>query len=190
MVWTMFSDSNEFVEEAIEEMDAEASALVANAGVNIRDVEHKLSVMMRYAGQGYEIETSVSREIIEKADGEGLHTAFTEAYRRRYGRTEEIPVEILSWRLAVEGPRSTLGETLIGRDIGVDPSDGVVTHRPAWFGEKFLETPVFKRSSLRPGTQIPGPAIIEETESTTIVPLEFTLGVDQALNLVLTRVRS
>jgi len=174
----------------IEEMDAEASALVASAGVDIHDVEHKLSVMMRYAGQGYEIETLVSREIIENADGDGLHTAFTEAYWRRYGRTEEIPVEILSWRLAVEGPRSGLGETLVGRDIDVDPSDEAVTHRPAWFGEQFLETPVFKRSGLRPGTQIPGPAIIEETESTTIVPLEFTLGVDQALNLVLTRVRS
>ena len=174
----------------IEGMDAEASALVANAGVDIRDVEHKLSVMMRYAGQGYEIETFVSREIIEKADGDGLHTAFTEAYWRRYGRTEEIPVEILSWRLAVEGPRSGLGQTLVGRDIDSDPSSESIGYRPAWFGEQFLETPVFKRSGLRPGAQIPGPAIIEETESTTIVPPEFTLGIDQALNLVLTRTRS
>ena len=109
---------------------------------------------------------------------------------RRYGRTEEVPVEIISWRLSVEGPRSGLGETLIGRNIDVDTGSKAVAHRPAWFGEQFLETPVFKRSGLRPGTQILGPAIIEETESTTIVPLEFTLGVDQALNLVLTRVRS
>ena len=174
----------------IEGMDAEACALVANAGVDIRDVEHKLSVMMRYAGQGYEIETFVSQEIIKKADGEGLHTAFTEAYWRRYGRTEEIPVEILSWRLAVEGPRSGLGQTLVGRDIDPDTSSESIGYRPAWFGEQFLETPVFKRNGLRPGTQIPGPAIIEETESTTIVPPEFTLGIDQALNLVLTRTRS
>ncbi len=174
----------------IEEMDAEASTLVASAGVDICDVEHKLSVMMRFAGQGYEIETFVSPETIENADGDRLHAAFMEAYRRRYGRTEEVPVEIISWRLAVEGPRSGLGETLAGRDIDGDTSSEAVAHRPAWFGEQFLETPVFKRNGLRPGNQIQGPAVIEETESTTIVPPEFTLGVDQALNLILTRTRS
>ena len=174
----------------IEDMDAEASALVATAGVDICVVERKLSVMMRYAGQGYEIETLISPEMVKNSDGDGLHSAFMEAYSRRYGRTEEVPVEIISWRLSVEGPRSGLGETLVGRDIDVGTGSKAVAHRPAWFGEQFVTTPVFKRRGLHPGIQIQGPAIIEETESTTIVPPEFTLEIDQALNLVLTRTRS
>ena len=174
----------------IEEMDVEASALVTTAGVDICVVERKLSVMMRYAGQGYEIETFISPEMVKNSDGDGLHTAFMEAYARRYGRTEEVPVEIISWRLSVEGPRSGLGETLVGRDIDVGTGSKAVAHRPAWFGEQFVKTPVFKRRGLHPGIQIQGPAIIEETESTTIVPPEFTLEIDQALNLVLTRTKS
>jgi len=171
----------------IEEMDREASSLVASTGVDATTVTRKLSAMMRYAGQGYEIEAFLSPETIENRDYQTLHAAFSEAYRRRYGRSEDMPVEILSWRLAVEGPRSGLGETLVGRAVDTDQTGQPIGHRPAWFEDQYHETPVFKRGGLKPGIHIQGPAIIEEIESTTIVPPEFSLAVDMALNLVITR---
>ena len=171
----------------IEEMDAEASALVTGAGVDASVVSRRLSVMMRYIGQGYEIETPVSAQIIGDADRDGLLAAFTSAYQRRYGRSENMPVEILSWRLAVEGPRSALGESLVARKIDGAADGQPVGRRLAWFDDRFIETPVYRRADLAPGTEIKGPAIIEETESTTILPPEFDLSIDRALNLVLRR---
>jgi N-methylhydantoinase A len=171
----------------IEEMDAEASALVTGAGVDASVVSRRLSVMMRYIGQGYEIETPVSAQIIGDADCDGLLAAFTSAYQRRYGRSENMPVEILSWRLAVEGPRSALGESLVARKIDGAADGQPVGRRLAWFDDRFIKTPVYRRADLAPGTEIKGPAIIEETESTTILPPEFDLSIDRALNLVLTR---
>jgi N-methylhydantoinase A len=171
----------------IEDMDAEASALVTGAGVDAGVVSRRLSVMMRYIGQGYEIETPVSAQIIGDADRDGLLAAFTRAYQRRYGRSENMPVEILSWRLAVEGPRSALGESLVARKIDGTADGQPVGSRQAWFDDHFIETPVYRRADLAPGTEIKGPAIIEETESTTILPPEFDLSIDRALNLVLTR---
>ncbi len=99
----------------VADMDREASALIAAAGVDVDSAARCLSAMMRYVGQGYEIETPVEQHHLSSGDGESLQDAFTAAYRRRYGRSEDMPVEILSWRLAVEGARSTLGDTLIGR---------------------------------------------------------------------------
>ena len=171
----------------IEDMDAEASALVTGAGVDAGVVSRRLSVMMRYIGQGYEIETPVLAQIIGDADRDGLLAAFTRAYQRRYGRSENMPVEILSWRLAVEGPRSALGESLVARKIDGTADGQPVGSRQAWFDDHFIETPVYRRADLAPGTEIKGPAIIEETESTTILPPEFDLSIDRALNLVLTR---
>ena len=55
--------------------------------------------------------------------------------------------------------------------------------RPAWFGERFVDTPVYDRYALRPGDRIEGPAIVEERESTTIVPPGDRLSVDDAMNL-------
>ena len=129
----------------------------------------------------------VSAQIIGDADRDGLLAAFTRAYQRRYGRSENMPVEILSWRLAVEGPRSALGESLVARKIDGTADGQPVGSRQAWFDDHFIETPVYRRADLAPGTEIKGPAIIEETESTTILPPEFDLSIDRALNLVLTR---
>jgi N-methylhydantoinase A len=172
----------------ISEMDAEATELVTSAGVAANAVTRRLGAMMRYVGQGYEIETTLSPEIVHNADGDALLRAFTEAYRRRYGRNENMPVEILTWRLAVEGPRSTLGETLMGRDIAETATTEPIGHRPAWFGDGFHDTPVHRRADLGANTVIKGPAIIEEVESTTIVPPDFELSIDRALNLVLNRI--
>ena len=59
--------------------------------------------------------------------------------------------------------------------------------RPVWFDDAFVETPVYHRNLFAPGHRLTGPAIIEETESTTVVPSDFSVSVDGSLNLVLRR---
>ena len=49
------------------------------------------------------------------------------------------------------------------------------------------ECPVYDRYALAAGTRLRGPAIVEERESTTVVPPGTQLVVDDDLNLVLTR---
>ena len=174
----------------IAEMDKEASDLVTGAGVAADSVTRRLGAMMRYVGQGYEIETTLTPEIVHRGNHGALLAAFNEAYRRRYGRNEDMPVEILTWRLAVEGPRSALGETLLRRQSADAFSSAPIGRRPAWFGAEFQETPIYRRANLGPDTVIKGPAIIEEIESTTIVPPDFELTIDRALNLILRRTRT
>ena len=167
------------------DMAAEASALVASAGVIESQVSRRFSVMMRYLGQGYEIEVPVSLATIDAGDGARLLANFSEAYRARYGRSEEMPAEIISWRLAVSGPRSTLGSAL-GHRTG--PQGVAVTaksRRPVWFEDGFVETPVYARANIPPGCTLQGPAIIEEVESTLVMSADFQLCVDAALNLIL-----
>ena len=116
-----------------------------------------------------------------------LVEAFTAAYGRRYGRSEAMPVEVLSWRMVVEGPRPPLGAAMgrhtLARAGGPSPHGS----RPVWFEDGYRETPVYHRGQFAPGDRLTGPAIIEETESTTVVPPDFTLSVDDAVNLVLHR---
>lgn len=168
----------------LDAMTSEASALVARAGVEEHQVTHRFSAMMRYLGQGYEIEVSIPPHNVRNGDTDAIRLAFGEAYQRRYGRREEMPVEALSWRLAVLGPRSSLGEALAGRGAAGAPATRL-GERPVWFEDDFVDTPVYSRGALVPGQEISGPAIIEEAESTLVVRPDFTLCVDVALNLIL-----
>ncbi|MDP6874054.1 MAG: hydantoinase/oxoprolinase family protein [Alphaproteobacteria bacterium] len=169
----------------LHEMAGEAAALDASAGAEEAEVSRRFSAMMRYLGQGYEIEVPVTLEMIEQGDRDGLLANFSESYRNRYGRSEDMPAELLSWRLAVTGERSTLGETLGQRSIPGEGTPVSRASRPVWFDNGFVETPVYKRVDFGSGSRIHGPAIIEENESTLVLPAGFQLNVDSALNLIL-----
>ena len=58
--------------------------------------------------------------------------------------------------------------------------------RPVWFGldKSYLDTPIFDRSVLTAGTEIEGPAILEEVELTLVLPPDFSGYVDGGLNFV------
>jgi N-methylhydantoinase A len=143
--------------------------------------------MLRYVGQGYEIETGIDPAWLRAGDVAAIATAFAHAYRHRYGRAEQMPVELLSWRLAVSGPRSPLGSTLSAHSSAAAGGPRAAGRRPVWFEDGFVDTPVYRREALAGGHIIAGPAIVEEIESTLVLPPDFHLVVDPAANLVLTR---
>ena len=176
----------------LEEMDAEASSLVTSAGVDVTQVTRHTSAMMRYVGQGYEIETPVTTEMLSTADAsepvnggiDALTDAFTKAYTRRYGRSESMPVEVLSWRLVVAGPRSSM-EAALGTAVeGVAQASEPRSSRCVWFDSAFADVAVYDRAVLATGVSLAGPVIIEEAESTLVVPPRCRLSIDQAMNLI------
>ncbi len=171
--------------ELLREMAGEAAALVASAGAGEAEVTQRFSAMMRYLGQGYEIEVPVTLEMVERQDHDGLLENFSESYCNRYGRSEDMPAELLSWRLAVTGERSTLGDTLGQRAVVGAAAPASRATRPVWFDDAYVEAPVYKRADFGTGSRIDGPAIIEENESTLVLPTGFQLNVDEALNLIL-----
>src|SRR5208282_6739221 len=56
--------------------------------------------------------------------------------------------------------------------------DATKTTRPAWFDGGFIDTPVYDRYALTAGMRLAGPAIIEERESTTVIPPGDSVTVD------------
>ena len=57
-----------------------------------------------------------------------------------------------------------------------------------WFrGTGFVETPVIQRVSLAPGDRLPGPVILEQMDTTTVVPPNWTAQADNHGNVILNR---
>lgn len=143
-------------------------------------IRTRRSVDMRYAGQGFEIEIELPGEDLARTDVERLHRAFEETYRATFGRSLDGPAEVVNWRLSAQLP---------GHDVPVgcepvagDPRRGV---RDVWLpGHGWLQAPVWDRYRLRPGTEITGPAVFEERESSCCFGPECRIRVDRDLTLL------
>ena len=170
-----------------EAMAARGRELVLNAGVEEFTIDH--TVTMRYVGQGYEVDVPLDASTISSGDTATAARAFADCYRRRFGRTEDMAAEVVTWRVAVGGERPVLLEVFSGspevsQPVQVAKSDA----RSVWFGpeEGYRMTTVYRRESLAPGSAVSGPAIVEETESTLILPPMSHAKVDVASNIVVT----
>ncbi|MEU0793549.1 hydantoinase/oxoprolinase family protein [Amycolatopsis sp. NPDC005961] len=154
----------EQVDALFAEMEAEGAALLAKSGVD--EVTHRRVAEMRYAGQGYEIRVPVRGGRWPDA----LIDEFTATYRALYRRTgPEVGVEVLNWRVVSSGPKPDVTLRLTTQATGGDARKGT---REAYFPSAggFVDTAVFDRYLLTPGERVAGPAIVEERESTVVVP--------------------
>jgi N-methylhydantoinase A len=154
----------EQVDALFAEMEAEGTALLAKSGAS--EVTHRRIAEMRYAGQGYEIRVPVHGGRWPDT----LIDEFTATYRALYRRTgPEVGVEVLNWRVVSSGPAPDVTLRLNAQVAGGDARKGT---RQAYFPSAggFVDTAVFDRYLLQPATRVDGPAIVEERESTVVVP--------------------
>ena len=132
----------------------------------------------RYRGQSFEIPVEISAE----ASLEEFLMVFNAVHERQYGY--DIPgrgVEIVNCRLVAIGeiPKVPMCKMDI-TETAATPS----TTRDVYFSE-WVRADIYQRSSLSPGNVVPGPAIIEEMSSTTVLPPGWVANVDAFGNLVM-----
>jgi N-methylhydantoinase A/oxoprolinase/acetone carboxylase beta subunit len=138
----------------------------------------------RYAGQGYELNVPVAGGPLDAAALARLRASFDEIYAARYGYANpREPVEVVTWKLSAVGgaPRVALAKQ--------QPRSGEGTRkgvRRAYFPEVpgYLECPVYDRHALPAGITLTGPAIVEERESTTVLPPGVEAVVDEYASLL------
>jgi N-methylhydantoinase A len=112
-----------------------------------------------------------------------LEQAFLDVYRNQFGNTlKEIAVVLVNLRTVAVGSRSTAASAR----PAVPPSNATpqpIGRRRAHFG-RWHDTPVYQREDLLPGMALEGPAIIEQSDTTTVVEPDMALVVDAHSNLL------
>jgi N-methylhydantoinase A len=171
------------------EMESEGRGILRAAGVPDADVSVYRSAEMRYVGQGHEIVVEMPDGKLSEAQIGELVERFEREYRRLYERgAGDNPVETLSWRVVISGPRPELPlERMRGEvDFVTLALDARKGERRVYLPEdgKLAGVPVFDRYRLGPGARLAGPAIIEERESTLVVGRGGRVSVDEYLNVI------
>ena len=170
--------SSSAIGEAFQELRDRGVRELREQGVTPDCIDTEDFLDMRYPGQSYEVAVPAG-----DTRREALARLFHEAHGRLFGHTaEEEPMEIVNYRVRCTGrlPKMTFG--------AAPASDGPArpeSQRSALFpdGAAPVPAPVYRRTDLAPDCRIPGPAIIEEYSSTTVVYPSFDLSVDARGNL-------
>ncbi|MGI8688035.1 MAG: hydantoinase/oxoprolinase family protein [Thermomicrobiales bacterium] len=167
------------------EMEKEGAATLAAAGVASGQITYRRTAEMRYRNQGHEVPVPLPDGDLRAAMLPALEAAFEDVYRRLYGRIAEgVPLEVLNWRVVVSGPRPEIN--LAAEATGAtDATMAIKGERTIYLPEQggFAPVPVYDRYALAPGAAFPGPAVVEERESTTIIG-GGTVTVDTYRNLI------
>jgi N-methylhydantoinase A len=161
--------------QAVEELDREGF------GPGVRRCEFALD--LRYAGQGYELTVPVPEGAFAT---EAVRAAFDRLHEERFGHAApNQPVELVSYRCQAIGLVPHPPEPRLEARPGTPEARARVRTRRAWFG-RWTETPVYNREQLGAGDELAGPAIIEQYDSTIVVPPQFRLRCDRRGNIVMT----
>jgi N-methylhydantoinase A len=171
------SVSHRELEEAFRKMEARSRNLLRIEGVREKDVRYQRLVDVRYEGQSYELSIPLPRGIVTKSAVRYAVRDFHRRHQTQYGYSQpDKPVEIVNVRSYCRGTAGTI-EGITGTFAR---ERGPIRKRRVWFTNgRGIECQVFQRNNLPPGSKGEGPCVIEDYDSTMVIPSQARYVVDR-----------
>lgn len=168
----------------LDRIETEAREALADAGIGGDDVRFGFGADMRYVGQANEVTVDFTAEPLERRDTGELRRLFEQAYDKLYGLSlGGMGVEVVSWRVTAVGPPTDRQSDVESAASAGDPKG----QRRAVFESGAVDVAVYDRAALARGQAVPGPAIIEERETTIVILPGWTATVDPLGCVIATR---
>ena len=169
---------------------AAAQAVVAASGLAMTRTDTVFEADMHYAGQTHTVAVPLPLTMHGGTTGvtEALiRTAFERAYAAQFGRVlPGLGVRLVNVRTAAIGRRPAFDLAALAPGPDTTLAHAARGTRPVWFGA-WQDATVHDRLALPVGATIPGPAILEQPDATTVIDPGLTARVDRLGNLVVTR---
>ncbi|MEM6908178.1 MAG: hydantoinase/oxoprolinase family protein [Pseudomonadota bacterium] len=168
----------------LEEMASQTRSELLSDGVPEDQITTRFEVDVRYAGQAFEVPLTIDEAIL-KADGiEGILARFDEEHLRLFTFNMDTPHEIVNLRAIALGEAPALPAIKLPEGDG-DPSAAKISDHTLWMDGREQAAVIYDRSKLLQGDKIPGPAIITEMDSTTLVESGCVATVDAVGNILI-----
>ncbi|MEP7457270.1 hydantoinase/oxoprolinase family protein [Phyllobacterium sp. SB3] len=173
------------VDTILDSMIEEGNAALGDAGCTTADIHLNFGADLRYFGQQNEVTVFLETNPRQEHDSEAIRKAFETAYFAQYGVTpSHVPIEVVSWRVTAMGPEITVQTQRLTDE---NRTDVPPTKRTVHLWEDDGQVALYQRNHLRIAQTIAGPAIIEERETTIVIPPRWAATVNEIGCIVATR---
>jgi N-methylhydantoinase A len=184
--------SADHAEEVFRELEDRARVELAAEGMRAADARFARELDLRYTGQGYELRTPLDGLFVGALTTESLRAArdrFDERHAQIHGHAaKERPLEIVSYRLRVRVAVPKYEPQAQGAPASPRTAAAAIKgQRRVAFDGTIVEATLYERDGLDIGATIAGPAIVEQFDATTVIPVGWSGSVDGYRNLILAR---
>jgi N-methylhydantoinase A len=163
-------------------LEAGLLAWVERHAVPLEGIRFRHGADMRYVGQSYEIEVPVEAGWLWPGGAPRLLDAFHRSHERTFGHADpQAPVEVVNLRVQLQGVRPRVPLSEVSRGTGAAPTGA----RHVWIDGRSVETRVYERARLGHGDRLAGPAIVEQPDTTVLVPSGHLAHMDRFGNLLI-----
>ncbi len=154
---------------------------LAHEGVASADIVLQRSIDMMYQGQWRSLAVAAPSPIGVMRD---LIEAFHRSHEHEYNfRRDDAPVGVFRLNLKAIG---TVPKAELAAHAPTGATPQPTTRRPVWFDAgAAVDTPVYERADLPAGFSLEGPAVVEQVDSTVVIPPGATASVDKYLNIII-----
>ncbi len=182
----------EHAEAIFRELEAKAREALASEGMSDGHAQFLRELDLRYTGQGYELRTPLDGLYEGRLEARSLVDArarFDERHAQIHGHAaQEKPVELVSYRLRVRVAVPKYQPIAEPPGTIRNAQDAAKGTRNVYFeGQTATPAKLYERDKLHIGTEIYGPAIVEQFDATTVIPAHWSARVDAYRNLILER---
>lgn len=168
----------------LDEMAAQTRAELLADGVPGADVTSAFEVDVRYAGQAFEVPLTITPETLRSDGIAGILARFDEEHKRLFTFNMDTPHEIVNLRAVALGRALDLPAAELPRGTG-DPAAAKIRDHEVWMDGRLQPAVIYDRAKLLAGDVIPGPAIVCEMDSTTLIESGCVGTVDAVGNILI-----
>ena len=164
---------------------------LAEADVTFEGEEHSIELDMLYLGQTHTVAVKlpIGLEDVESSlDINIIRTAFENTYTKAFGRLlHNIGMRILNLRVTVIGLRPKFDLSILCPSSDCSVEKAKIDFRQVWFEGKWWQTDIYNRLDLPEEQVVPGPALLEQPDTTIFIDPDLEGKVDQFGNLIISR---
>jgi N-methylhydantoinase A len=167
-------------------LEQQATESLEGQGFAREEIACHREVDARYSGQGFELRLPLSGlSEDERCDlPAALSRIFHAEHARIYGHAAESePVEIVSYRIRAVVEMPTYEMAPLAEDAVTD--DTARPPRRVYRNGEWVDVAVMRRAALAPGTELKGPLIVEQPDTTVFAPADWVVRVDRYGSLLL-----
>ena len=169
----------------LETLRAKAMESFTTDGIGEDQQEVSYQADFRYAGQAFQLSLPVTVEDLNRDGLSALTDEFDRQHEQLFTFAHGMDHEIVMIRAVVKALSSLEADLTEGSEVGTDLDAAKIHSTEVYVDQNWHEATIYDRSKLGIGTVVPGPAIVVEMDSTTLILPAHAATVDQVGNLLI-----